>query len=67
MYSGMVNVFLVPDRLSLFGAIVEIPCIDFSAVTVSYNWEPYLARMPVIVTEGTLRLVTGVLGLALVG
>jgi hypothetical protein len=48
-YLGIVNVFLVSDRLkSLFGTI----CGN------SMHREPYLTLMPLIVTEGTLRLMT---------
>ena len=31
-----------------------MPCIDFVAITAAYNWEPYLALMPVTATEGDL-------------
>src|SRR6266851_4086701 len=31
-----------------------MPCIDFVAITTAYNWEPYLALMPVTATEGDL-------------
>jgi hypothetical protein len=32
--------------------VAEILRIDFVAITAAYNWEPYLALMPVIVTAG---------------
>jgi len=35
-----------------------MPHIDFMVITAAYNWEPYLALMPVTATAGQLRLVT---------
>jgi hypothetical protein len=31
---------------------VEMPCIDFVAIMASYNWEPYVALMPVTAIQG---------------
>jgi hypothetical protein len=33
---------------------VDMPRVDFVALTAAYNWEPYLALMLVIATEGDL-------------
>jgi hypothetical protein len=33
-----------------------MPCIDFVAITASYNWEPYLALMPVTAMQGDLAV-----------
>jgi uncharacterized membrane protein (Fun14 family) len=45
--------------------VVFIPPVDFSAVTVTFSWGPYLTLVPGIAIESHLRLVTRVLGLAL--
>jgi hypothetical protein len=29
-------------------------CVDFVALTAAYNWEPYLARLPVTATQDDL-------------
>src|SRR5215831_8675064 len=53
--SGLVNVLVVSDRLKpMWHGTVDMPCIDFVAITAAYNWEPYLALMPVTATEGGL-------------
>ena len=31
---------------------VDMPCIDFVAITSSQNWEPYVAPIPVTVMQG---------------
>jgi hypothetical protein len=33
---------------------VDMPRVDFVAITAAYNWEPYLALMPVTAMEGDL-------------
>jgi hypothetical protein len=33
---------------------MDMPHVDFVAITAAYNWEPYLALMPVTATEGDL-------------
>ncbi len=45
--------------------VVARLCIDFAALTAAYNWEPYLALMPVTARRVTWRLGTRVLGLGL--
>jgi len=53
IFSGDVNVFLVSDRLKpMWHGTVDKPCIDFVAIMAAYNWEPYVALMPVTATEG---------------
>src|SRR5262245_19559220 len=53
--SGLVNVLVVSDRLQpMWHGTVDMPCIVFVAITAAYNWESYLALMPVTATEGGL-------------
>src|SRR5262245_58989402 len=53
----IVNVFLVSDRLKpMWHGTVDMPRVDFVAITAAYNWEPYVALMPVRATEGDLAV-----------
>jgi|SoiMetStandDraft_2_1073263.scaffolds.fasta_scaffold74035_1 hypothetical protein len=55
MCSGIVNVILASDRLKpMWHDTMDMPHVDFVAITAAYNWEPYLALMPVTATEGDL-------------
>ena len=35
---------------------VDIRCVDFMVIVAAYNWEPYVARMPVTATDGDLAV-----------
>src|SRR5712691_6040194 len=52
IHLGIGNIFLMSDRLKpMWHGTVNMPCIDFAAITASQNWEPYLALMPVTATQ----------------
>src|SRR5215510_10089017 len=55
--SGLVNVLVVSDRLKpMWHGTVDMPCIDFVAITAAYNWEPYLALMLGTAAKGDLAV-----------
>ena len=52
IHLGIGNIFVMSDRLKpMWHGTVNMPCIDFAAITASQNWEPYLALMPVTATQ----------------
>jgi hypothetical protein len=47
MRLSIVNIFLVSDRPKpMWHRVVFIPHVDFSAVTVTFSWAPYLTLVP---------------------
>ena len=55
--SGLVNVLVVSDRLKpMWHGTVDMPCIDFVAITATYNREPSLALMLVTAMKDDLAV-----------